>query len=226
MRTLLALTVAFLPLLQAQDSRMLKSVEPRYDTYSEDLATDFDVASASVTLTIGSDGKPFALDNSSLPLPMAVVMALKDYEFRPQGVVPHGRPINEGDTYQVTLTVPIRQRKELRTPQNPAPATATSVSDTQPAIRLPLGVVQGLRVKSVAPTYPEAAKHARLQGRITFEAVLTKQGDVGRLTASNGPFLLIEAAYDAVKQWQYKPYILKHEPVEVLTDIAINFNLN
>ncbi|MEP6962718.1 MAG: hypothetical protein ABI995_11620 [Acidobacteriota bacterium] len=131
MRTQLAVMLAILPLVQEQDSLLLKSVEPRYDTYSEDLATDFDTASASVTMTVMANGKPFALDKSSVPLPMAVVMALKEYEFRPQGAIPHGRP--EAGTYQVALNVPIRQSEEPRAPQNPAPATVPVVTDDSPS---------------------------------------------------------------------------------------------
>ena len=112
MRTLLAGMLVFLPLVQAQDSQLLKSVEPRYDKYNEGLATDFDAASASVTITVLANGKALGLDKSSVPLPKAVVMALKEYEFRPQGTIPHGRPVTEGETYQVTLNVPIHQSRE------------------------------------------------------------------------------------------------------------------
>ena len=202
---------AFLPLVQAQDSPLLRSVEPKYDKYSEDLTTDFDTASASVTITVLANGKPLALDNSSVPLPMAVVMALKEYEFRPQGAIPHGRPETEGSTYQVTLNVPIRQPVAPR---------------VQSAIRVNPGVALASRVQYIAPEYSEYARHNRIQGTITLEAVITKQGDVESLKTSNGPFVLIEAAYDAVKQWQYRPITQKREPVEVLTDIQVVFRLN
>jgi len=208
---------AFLSLVQAQDSPLLRSVEPRYDKYSEDLATDFVDASASVTITVLADGKPLALDNSSVPLPMAVVMALKEYEFRPQGTIPHGRAAIDGSTYQVTLNVPIRQRK------NPVG------TDGQPgAIRVNPGVSLASRIKMVQAKYPEFAKHNRIQGKITMEAVISTQGDVVSLKPNNGPFVLIEAAYDAVKQWRYRPITLtrKGEPVEVLTEIQVNFTLN
>ncbi len=214
MRTLLVVILALLPLVQAQDSRLLKSSEPRYDNYNEDLATDFDTASASVTMTVLANGKPLALDRSSVPLPMAVVMALKEYEFRPQSAITHGRPETEAGTYQVTLNVPIRQSKVPRTPQS--------------AIRVGPGIAKGLLIKRVPPEYSEYARHNRIQGTITLQAVITQQGevDVFSLRTDNGPFVLIEAAYGAVKQWQYRPYLLKGEPVEVLTGIEVIFNLN
>lgn len=210
MRTLLAVMLALLPLIQAQDSLLLKSVEPNYDKYSEDLATDFSTAGASVTIAVLANGKPFALNGSSVPLPIAVVMALKEYEFRPQGTIPHGRPAIEGETYQVTLNVPIRQSKE---PVSPS------------AIRIGSGIAKGLLIRQVRAEYPEDAKHNRIQGLVTLETVITKQGYVGGLKTSSGPFALIEAAYNAVKQWQYRPYMVNRQPVEVLANIEINFSL-
>jgi|WetSurMetagenome_2_1015567.scaffolds.fasta_scaffold355687_1 hypothetical protein len=211
MRNLLAVALAFLPLVQAQDSRLLKSVEPRYDKYSEDLATDFESASASVTITVLANGKPFTLDGSSVPLPMAVVMALKEYEFRPQGTIPHGRPETEGETYQVTLNVPIRQSK-------------VPVSESPSPIRVRRGIAMGLLLRQVRPEYSEFARHNRIRGTITLEAVITKEGYATRLKTSGGPFALIESTYDAVRQWQWRPYLLKGEPVEMLMDIQVNFN--
>lgn len=201
--------LAFVPLAQAQDSLLLKSVGPRYDKYNEDLTTNFDTASASVTMTVLATGKPFMLDNSSVPLPMAVVMALQEYEFRPQGTIPHGRPETEGSTYQVTLNVPIRQSKD----------------PVQPAIRLRSGIAKGLLMSMVRPEYPEFARHNCIQGTILLAAVITRQGDVdaGSLKTSKGPLVLIEAAYEAVKQWQYRPYILNNERIEVVTDIEVSF---
>lgn len=207
MRTLLSLTLAFLPLVLGQDA-LLKSVEPDYDKYSPHLVADFETVIAPVTMVIAANGKPFGFN--SVPLPMAVVMALKDYEFRPQGTVPHGRAAIDGATYEVTLNMPIRQSK------------------TRPAdpIRIGQGVSKGMVLRRVQPIYPEYARHNRIQGTVVFEAAISQEGIVRSLTTSSGPFLLIEAAYDAVRQWQYRPYLLKGEPIEVLTEIEVGFRLN
>jgi protein TonB len=37
--------------------------------------------------------------------------------------------------------------------------------------------------------------------------------------------MLAPAAIDAVKQWQYKPYLLNGKPIEVDTQITVNFRL-
>jgi protein TonB len=36
---------------------------------------------------------------------------------------------------------------------------------------------------------------------------------------------LSHAAVDAVKQWKYKPYLLNGEPVEIQTQVTVNFKL-
>jgi protein TonB len=38
--------------------------------------------------------------------------------------------------------------------------------------------------------------------------------------------MLIQSAIDAVRQWKYKPYLLNGEPVEVDTQVTVNFTLN
>jgi len=41
----------------------------------------------------------------------------------------------------------------------------------------------------------------------------------------SGDTVLGRAAADAVRQWKYKPYYLNNEPVEVETQITVNFKL-
>jgi protein TonB len=42
----------------------------------------------------------------------------------------------------------------------------------------------------------------------------------------SGHPLLVQAATEAVRQWRYKPTLLNGEPVEVVTQIDVNFTLN
>jgi len=37
---------------------------------------------------------------------------------------------------------------------------------------------------------------------------------------------LVASAQEAVRQWRYKPTLLNGEPVEVVTQIDVNFTLN
>jgi periplasmic protein TonB len=41
----------------------------------------------------------------------------------------------------------------------------------------------------------------------------------------SGDGILARSASDAVRQWKYKPYYLNGEPVEIQTQITVNFKL-
>ncbi len=92
-------------------------------------------------------------------------------------------------------------------------------------VRVSSGVAQGLLIRQVSPRYPELARQARIQGTVTLAAVIGKDGMVQNLRVISGHPLLTNAAMDAVKQWLYKPYLLNGEPVEVDTQINVNFVL-
>jgi len=38
--------------------------------------------------------------------------------------------------------------------------------------------------------------------------------------------MLVEAAINALRQWQYKPFTLSGEPVEVETTVIVNFHID
>lgn len=80
--------------------------------------------------------------------------------------------------------------------------------------------------RKVQPTYPPLAKQARIQGKVILSAVISKDGTIQNLTVQSGHALLIQAALDAVRQWIYRPTLLNGEPVEVSTEIEVNFTLS
>jgi len=65
----------------------------------------------------------------------------------------------------------------------------------------------------------------RAQGAVVLDAVISVEGNVERLSIVSGHPLLIDAAIRAVQQWKYRPTLLNGVPVEVLTQITINFAL-
>ena len=58
-----------------------------------------------------------------------------------------------------------------------------------------------------------------------MSAVINKNGDVVDLEALDGPIELVVSAVNAVRQWKYRPYLLNGEPVEVMTQITVNYTL-
>lgn len=76
------------------------------------------------------------------------------------------------------------------------------------------------------PVYPPLAKQARIQGKVILNAVISKDGTIQDLRVASGHALLIQAALDAVRRWVYRPTLLNGEPVEVTTEIEVNFTLS
>jgi protein TonB len=92
-------------------------------------------------------------------------------------------------------------------------------------VRVSAGVTSGLLIRRVNPTYPPLARQARISGTVVLHAVISKDGSIEGLTLVSGHPMLAPAAIDAVKQWKYKPYLLNGEPVEVDTEVQVNFTL-
>jgi TonB family protein len=103
--------------------------------------------------------------------------------------------------------------------------TDTSQSKQAQPLNLPQGVSQGLLIHKVQPIYPEAARRNYVQGTVLLNATIGKDGRVRELTPISGPKELVGAAIGAVQQWRYKPYTLNDEPVDVQTQITVNFQL-
>jgi protein TonB len=77
----------------------------------------------------------------------------------------------------------------------------------------------------VEPQYPPLARQARVQGPVLLEATIAQDGTIENLRVVSGHPMLVRAAVDAVKQWRYRPYLLNGQPVEVETQVQVNFNL-
>ena len=94
-------------------------------------------------------------------------------------------------------------------------------------VRVSQGVTQGMVIHRVQPPYPQMARIARVQGPVVLAAIIGKDGTIQNLhVLSTASPLLNQAALDAVKQWRYRPYILNNVPVEVDTQITVNFTLS
>ena len=87
------------------------------------------------------------------------------------------------------------------------------------------GVSQGLAIKKTQPSYPPSALRMRIEGPVQLLATISKKGDISAVKILSGDPGLARAAADAVKQWKYKPYMLDGSPVEIQTQITVNFKL-
>jgi len=93
------------------------------------------------------------------------------------------------------------------------------------ALNVSQGVSRGLLVKKTQPVYPASAMQLRIEGAVELQATISKSGDIAGVKIISGDARLAHAAVDAVKQWKYKPYLLNGEPIEIQTQITMNFKL-
>jgi TonB family protein len=107
-------------------------------------------------------------------------------------------------------------------PPPPSPPGTTGV----PArIRVSGPVQANMLVTSPPPIYPPEAKRAGVQGSVQLSVVISREGKVTQVSYLSGEAAFADAAMEAVRQWVYKPTLLNGEPVEVTTQVEVNFRL-
>ncbi|HEY7353451.1 MAG TPA: energy transducer TonB [Terriglobales bacterium] len=108
-----------------------------------------------------------------------------------------------------------------------APAADTGDARSKPVrVRVSQAVTQAMVSTRVPPVYPRDAKIARIQGSVVMSVVIDRNGNVQSLKVISGHPMLAQAAIDAVKHWKYRPYLLNGDPVEVDTQVTVNFTLS
>jgi TonB family protein len=107
-----------------------------------------------------------------------------------------------------------------------AAAVAPAPTGAPDRIRVGGNVQQAKLISQTRPAYPPEAKMARIQGVVQLSAVIGKDGTMQRLEVISGHPLLVPAALEAVRQWVYEVTLLNGNPVEVMTQIDINFTLS
>jgi TonB family protein len=95
-------------------------------------------------------------------------------------------------------------------------------------VRIGGAVMAANLITKVTPAYPADMKEQRQEATVVLQATISKDGVPQSLSVEttdvNRSF--IDAAIEAVKQWRYRPTLLNGEPVEVITNITINFTLS
>jgi TonB family protein len=79
---------------------------------------------------------------------------------------------------------------------------------------------------SVPPDYPLLARQMKVQGAVSLQALISRDGSIQELQILSGPGILATAAREAVKQWHFKPYLQNGQPVETQARITVNFTIS
>ncbi len=185
-------------------------------------------------LTISPEGKVEKIDRLDGPdqLVTPTEKTVRKWTFKPYTIA-NGRPARVYRKF--TFNFFFRDKVHDRKDPGEAMSSSTQAGSVPPIdaniqepkrVRVSAGVSQGLLLHSVAPAYPPAARQNHVQGRVILKAVIGTDGAVHDLDVISGDTDLATAAVAAVKQWRYRPYKLNGNPVEIETQITVNFVLS
>jgi TonB family protein len=138
----------------------------------------------------------------------------------------------EGDRMLLSANVDLVETISQIDPElNPPFGTSTTVvtlagqSDSKP-IGVGAGVVPGRLFRQAPPVYPSEAKARRIQGFVELAAAIGTDGKIHSLRVISAPSAwMANAAFEAVSQWEYKPYKLNGQPVPVEQTTYVKFAL-
>jgi len=109
-------------------------------------------------------------------------------------------------------------------------ATAQPQDKTASAVpkRVRVGgqVMAAKLVHKVDPKYPKQAKKDHVSGLVRMEIVVGGDGRVVQMKVVSGDPMLVPAATEAVQKWRYRPMTINGKPVEVVSEVDVNFQLN
>jgi TonB family protein len=97
-------------------------------------------------------------------------------------------------------------------------STNEAVDEYQISLRKP--------VKVVWPKYPKLAELRHIEGDVLLELHVNPNGKVQKIRPLTGNSVLIEAAEEAARQWQYAPLPSSQASSAAVTRVRFNFTLN
>jgi TonB family protein len=131
-------------------------------------------------------------------------------------------PITTLDPSDPALTLPASNLP----PSTPASSAAGTTPKQLMVVHISAGLMTGMLVKKTTPIYPQQAKDAHITGTVVLQARIGRDGGIHDLHVISAPDpSLAIASLWAVSQWEYKPYLLNGEPVEVMTTVNVIYTL-
>ncbi len=102
----------------------------------------------------------------------------------------------------------------------------TDIQAPQEPVRVAGRIAENNLVRKVAPVYPVPAKQAHVQGTVRLNVTISKQGVPQDLRVVSSPSDdLTQSALEAVRQWRYRPTLLNGQPVDITTEVIVNYTL-
>lgn len=112
-------------------------------------------------------------------------------------------------------------------PTRPERPTRSAAAAASPGVfNVSSGLMAANLLSAPSPGYPKLASLAHVQGDVILQAVVSRDGRVVTTHVLSGHRLLRGAATGAVRQWRYRPYLLKGRPIDVATVVTVEFRLH
>jgi TonB family protein len=204
---------------------ILNKVAPVYPTLARQVHLQ-GIVTLQVQISKSGDVEKVELFSGHPMLAPSAIEAVKQWKYKPYLL--NGEPVDVETKVVVNFTLadsPPTSGVVSDVPGGGLPLADQRHSAVPQRIRVSQGVSQGLLVSKVAPQYPQDAKDQRIQGVVVMKVTIDKEGNVVNIQLISGHPMLAPSAIEAVKQWKYRPYLLNDTPLEVETQVTVNFTL-
>lgn len=76
------------------------------------------------------------------------------------------------------------------------------------------------------PAYPRLAEQMKIEGSVTLQVNIDKNGNIVGTQVLSGPPILAAAAQEAVRQWRFRPRYKNGAPIETEARVVVNFTIS
>jgi len=81
-------------------------------------------------------------------------------------------------------------------------------------------------IRRVEPLYPRAMLLGHINGVVVLQCIIDKSGHVRDVRVESSSFAAFEQpAIDAVQQWVFMPGTLRGQPVDVIFELTVRFQV-
>jgi TonB family protein len=140
---------------------------------------------------------------------------------QPQPVAPP--PVRPQPPAPAVQTAPGEGRTGVIIPDSLRNSPSASPASSLEPSSVPEETSLGLLIHRVDPEYPQQALAQHLEGPVVLQAWVARDGTVRDVKLVKGYFVLARAAFDAVKQWRFKPYSPNGKAIDFQTVLTLNF---
>jgi TonB family protein len=171
-----------------------------------------EVGKADVRLEVGGNSWPGCCEYAAAPMqpqPENCIAKKKPFtytvgEAEDKGTLKGVADLVYGDS-KMWVQIFEANRDELETPANVPSGMPLTIPPRKRAVPK--------RISKVLPAYPPAALKDHIQGDVVMDVTLKEDGTVDQVSVISGNPIFLEPATAAVKQWRYRPLLVKGQPV-------------